>query len=272
MATLIRNLPTRVRNVLMVDGIMVNVGMLNKTTFTLKQDKLIPRAVPPLVSDIMASYIAFLRPLELILTMAAGQIPKEKAMPTTTHLFHVNGRHFETRDLTNGLIDLSKDKLGVEKGLGTADFRQLSIFIAHKHFGSQVIAEERCALLDLQAGHSSEIARRWYGVEADRLGGQINDAQLKAFMEASSIVHRFHGLLDVGRLGDEPQVSGHPLPGYFPHLTLSFSQSLNAADDKDRQIICPSIPHASVCTPHLVVACDTDALLSEQPIFECQCV
>lgn len=198
------NSPSRPRNTYIIDGHMVFVIFFNKTTFIHGIDKPIPRALPLLLSSILINHIAFIRPLEHILTRHVLRMSRQQAAKCHSHLFFVNGRELETHDLTNRLMATTKEHLHLPKGLGTADMRQLLIYFGMRVVRTEQDTEIDRSILDLQAGHLTEIAKRWYGVELGRFPGNIDPSTVAAFMDLSFAHHTVYQINDtVSILGNK---------------------------------------------------------------------
>ena len=230
MSTLIMNLPTRIRNFIIVHGKVFIVGFLNKTTFILDADKAIPRMFPNLLGKILINYISFIRGVEhLFLTHTLEN--RDDAQKTLSRLFHVNGRQLGTPDLTESLKRVTAKYLKLDEGFGTADLRQILIYISTRFIRDRDNGDEMQALLDVQAGHSSEIARRRYGVEMERLGGTVDTMKLQMFHGVSLLHHVEWRVedLDWHRVENEGQVvpvssaeSGNLRTIKFPDLAACF--------------------------------------------------
>ncbi|KAG8898158.1 hypothetical protein FRB99_007633, partial [Tulasnella sp. 403] len=197
-ATLWRNTQGRRRNVVVLDGQLIVVGYLNKTTSTFGRDKLIPRGFIKEVTQILINYLVIFRPLEHLLLSQAGMLSREDAAKCLTHLFFVNKKQLSTGNLTHKLEFESKTRFGVAKGYGTADMRQILIFIGQRRVMSRFpdkSGSEYPSTLDIQAGHTSDLARRWYGVEFERLSTLVTEDMLNAFLMVSLCHHIEFGLV-----------------------------------------------------------------------------
>ena len=192
------NLPTRIRNFIIVHGIVFIVGFLNKTTFILNADKAIPRMFPNLLGKILINYIAFIRGIEHLFLVHTLE-NRADAQSTVSRLFHVNGRQLGTADLTESLKRVTIKYLKVKEGFGTADLRQIQIYISTRFIRHRALdqGDETQALLDLQAGHNSETARKCYGLEMERLGGTVDTVALQMFHGVSLLHHREWQVEDV---------------------------------------------------------------------------
>lgn len=202
MATLLCNITGRPRNAYVINGDFVNVGLLNKTTFTLHQDKLIPRKFPPLLSAIIINYITFIRPIEHMFHLHSPNVDESDAQKSLTHLFYVNKKELGTDQLTNHLKKLTLQYLHCE--YGTADLRQQMIYWGMRFVKPSEKGEEGTALMDLQAGHSTGIARRWYGVETERLSGTMTSDMLHGFLGVSEGHHIAFNLMHMGTIRSSP--------------------------------------------------------------------
>lgn len=193
MATLIRNLPGRLRNLFVIDGTLVNVGFLNKTSFILKHDKPIPRAFNQLISSILINYIAVIRKIEHVFYSNLPNVSAALAQRTQMSLFFVAGLQIDTNIFTRILKETTLEALGVATGFGTADCRHIMMYIG-KRFVRQSTDWEGQALLDFQSGHSSGVARAWYAVEGNSLPSGLNPDSLRSFMQVSFAHHAEFGI------------------------------------------------------------------------------
>ena len=194
MATLWKNLTTRIRNMYLINGFIVNVGFLNKTTFNQNEDKPIPRAYPKSLTHILINYLSFIRPIEHILYLESPKANLVTAPRLLTHLFATRGKMLTTSTLTAQLKLHTIKYLKCSDGFGTADMRQILIFVGMRYITPKIETEQQSSLMDLQAGHSSEIARRWYGVEFERFSTDISEEMLRAFMNISFLHHGEFGV------------------------------------------------------------------------------
>jgi hypothetical protein len=195
MATLIANLSTRIRNFIIAHGVVFIISFLNKTTFTLNADKAIPRMFPHLLAKILINYISFIRIIEHLFLRYTHK-DRDATQATLSRLFHVNGRQLGTPDLTESLKRITRKYLKVVNpnfdGFGTAELRQILIYISTRFIRHRAHdkGDETQALMDIQAGHSSEVARKYYGVEMERLGGTVDSVQLEMFHQVSLLHHK----------------------------------------------------------------------------------
>ncbi|KAG8914533.1 hypothetical protein FRC00_012701 [Tulasnella sp. 408] len=181
---LLCNTATRIRNIFVADEDIITVIFANKTSYSGSGDKAVARAYPLKLGLMILTYIIIVKPITLILEDRAGLGDNEVALDRT-HLFRINGRQLDTDDLNEVLVRLvAKHVPEFPGGWTISEARQIMIYVGHKLVGEQV-TEERVALLDLQAGHHSDIAERWYGKEESRLGGSMTEGRLKAFIQTS---------------------------------------------------------------------------------------
>jgi hypothetical protein len=210
LATQFLNTATRARNIYFFSGRVFNIGMLNKTTFQLKQDKPIPRQYPHLVGLILFHYISFVRPIEILFLFELGQI--EAANLSSSFLFHVCGNQLQRRAVTGRMEDLTEDHVGYRFGI--ADFRQVIIFFGSKMVRKHDVNDRQRLLLDLQAGHSTEVAKQWYAVEAENLPSDLSSDVIEAFARVST---DHHSVL----LGSDQEVFGNPSVSVCVSLLMS---------------------------------------------------
>lgn len=194
----------RIRNIFTYDDHAITVLFANKTSYSGSGDKAIARVYPQDLSWIILMYILIIRPIELVLASYLG-IDETMLEQDRTYLFSLLGRLFDSEDLSGGLRQL----VGVclkefPKGLGLSDTRQVLTYMSQKTVAREV-TQERVALLDLQAGHTTEIAKRWYGKEEHYFSGSLTEDELKAYMEISFAHHRAFGLVEESSQVGPPQ-------------------------------------------------------------------
>lgn len=176
----------------MVDRCLVFVAQYNKTTLGQGQHKLIPRATPPLLGEALIHWDLLQPIFQFFQTQHPAYSP---AVAAQSHalIFHANGKHLDGGNLTASLEKLSEEFLGIP--LGTAAMRQLTIFIGVKYVRPLLRADDDRALLDLQAGHSTETAELHYGRDAERLPNKIDSHFLNKYRAVSHACHVAFGLL-----------------------------------------------------------------------------
>lgn len=195
MLSLYRNLATRIRNVYIDIGHVINVGFLNKTSFSHKADKPIPRAFPPKVSFVLANYLMYVRPIEHIVALMNNRSTfRDDIDKCYTNLFHINGKALKTTDLTDRLQETTRRMMGAREGFGTRDMRQIMIFIGMRYVSTQERGDEYRSRTDLQAGHVTAVARIHYGVELGRLSPHLTQEVMDAFLQVSRDHHTAFGL------------------------------------------------------------------------------
>lgn len=192
MATLIRNINTRVRNVFCSNNAIVLSHFLNKTTFHLKSDKAIVREVCPALSLALLNYIALLRGQEAKLAPHVG-IPAAAVERMQSRLFQIGSKPLKTDDLSSTLQLLwckHVTRYGETfQGWGTAGTRQNAIYVGRRWVNLPRLDKHGEALYDLQAGHSSIVARSCYGVEGNIFGGDMSPHLMRLFCELSRAHH-----------------------------------------------------------------------------------
>lgn len=201
MSTLLVNIDTRVRNLFYSNNSAVLSHFLNKTSFNLKSDKAIVREVCHALSLVLLNYVAFFRSWEATLGKQVGWEANDIEW-TLRRLFQLGPRQLNTDILTSQLqqgwrkhVTRYGDRF---PGWGTADTRQNAIYVGkHCVRTPAFVGNEGEALLDLQAGHTSNVARNWYGVEGNRLGGDIDPAITAQFCALSRGHHSSYGLTNI---------------------------------------------------------------------------
>ncbi|KAG8932633.1 hypothetical protein FRC01_012975 [Tulasnella sp. 417] len=191
MSTLLTNIDTRVRNLFFSNNAAVLAHFLNKTTFLLKSDKAIVREVCPALSLVLLNYTAFLRPCEI--AMAPVITPVDDIQWMQRRLFHIGSKQLNTEVLSLTLKSLWRRHVtrygDTFKGWGTAETRQNAIYVGRRWVSTRELDKDGEALFDLQAGHCSPVARNWYGVEGNRLGGDMDPDQMAHFCCLSRAHH-----------------------------------------------------------------------------------
>lgn len=194
---LFRNIETRIRNIYVEMGHMVNVGFLNKTSYALNADKPIPRGFPPQISFVLANYLMLIRPIEHLLSLGINTTKTvDEIDMALDHVFCHQGKLLDTSDLTDILEEYTKEDMHARDKLGTSDMRQILISIAMRHVCPQEGGEEYRARTDLQGGHVSHLARLHYGVEMGRISPNLTQEVMNAFVQVSRDHHIAFGLVD----------------------------------------------------------------------------
>ncbi|KAG9004754.1 hypothetical protein FRB90_010765, partial [Tulasnella sp. 427] len=161
MSTLMVNIDTRIRNMFFVDGRFVICGFLNKTSFLLKSDKAIPREICNALSCVLVGYTV-LRTVEVTLATLAG-VDDTRIVNMQRRLFATHTGHLNTDSLTGRLKTLWRTYIPRPhqdyEGWGTSGTRHNLIYIARKFIKASVLGSDAEAIMDLQAGHSSSVAR-----------------------------------------------------------------------------------------------------------------
>ncbi|KAG8901288.1 hypothetical protein FRC00_008030 [Tulasnella sp. 408] len=236
LATLITNIDTRVRNGFLSNGRMLLCHFLNKTTFLLKSDKAIVRELCSALSLVLANYIAFLRPIE---SKLAGQVGVDEAnvVGMQKRLFQIGSHSLETDALSEGLKRQWRKVVtrygDAFPGWGTADTRQNAIYVGKRWVKTPKMGDDGEAIFDLQAGHCSAVAQKWYGVDANRLGGDIDLAILELFRCLSRAHHSAYGLEEIAfqRRNDHPPPPENPLPPLKPITHVPDNTEAQLADE-----------------------------------------
>lgn len=194
---LYRNLSTRIRNIYVELGSLVNVGFLNKTSYTHNADKPIPRGFPPIISFILTNYLLFVRPLEHFISLENRTTQSvDDINKCYTHLFHLNGAGWVTENLTASLKTATENYMHARGGFGTKDMRQILISIATHCVTTQERGDGYRARTDLQGGHISALARIHYGVEFGRLSPNLTQEVMDDFLQISKDHHIAFGLVE----------------------------------------------------------------------------
>lgn len=248
------NIEHRVRNAYIINEALVILGMLNKTTFTAKVDKYIPRAYPILVTHMFIAYDTFLRPLESILAnLLDPQRPQTLTNNTLDHVFFFNGKQLDTDHLTARLQQFTKQHLPLpvgHTGFGTAALRQLAIYVGRKWVHPEEFVPENSAIMDLQGGHSTVIADKWYGVEGNTLASSLTTYATQAFVGVSVEHHVQFQLENLGEVGQ-------PVRSPLPHSSSSTLTRIILASGSPStpQRVPPSNPPRPIPPPTLRCMC-----------------
>ncbi|KAG9014410.1 hypothetical protein FRB90_005354 [Tulasnella sp. 427] len=166
LSCLVRNTAGRIHNICQKDGHALSVSFANKTSFNGAGDKAIARAYTPTLSWLITLYIVYIWTIQVVIKDHAG-VDDEAVTRGGDYLFSILGQH-ETKDIKRRSPSMLT-------------------YVGHKVVGRQ--GEQKTAILDLQAGHSSDIPKRWYDTEEQKLGGSLSEGELKAFEDISFAHH-----------------------------------------------------------------------------------
>ncbi|KAG9011789.1 hypothetical protein FRB90_007049 [Tulasnella sp. 427] len=233
LAAQISNTATRIRNIFSVNGHAVSILFLNKTSYSGRGDRAVARAYPNKLTQVMFNYLMLIRPVEKALL---SQIidDRQRLQAYSTYLFCGIKGPLTTDDLNVGFRTLIPQHFAnFPQGLTIRALRQIGVYAGQK-FVAPRCTQDRVAILDLQAGHTSDIAKRWYGVEDNALMGNMADTQLEAFMEISFTHHKTfdldqesHQFIDPSALGllllphnETPVNSIEQVDGSGPDFTI----------------------------------------------------
>ncbi|KAG9018062.1 hypothetical protein FRB90_012478 [Tulasnella sp. 427] len=133
------------------------------------------------------------------------EISNEAVAQDRDYLFSIMGRQLQIEGINDYLVPLVKAHLSeFPEDFTISDARQALTYVGHKVVGN-CATEQRLVDLDMQAGHSSEIAKRWYGTE-QKLGGSLSEEELPAFRDISFAHHQASGV-DRPEMGNDAQNS-----------------------------------------------------------------
>lgn len=246
-STLWKNTEGRTRNIFAHSGSTLNVGLLNKTSFATTQDKLIPRAYPASLSLIIANYLTLIRPLEHIMAINSPKVDPDMAAMALNHLFIVGNLQLGTPHLSQRLEDKTQEILGIQDGWTTRDMRQVLTYIGMRFIAPHIKELNDGATVYLQAGHCVDVAKRWYGIEFERLSNIMSPDMMEEFLYTS-----FYHHLEFGVAGPEDRDIFPPVrrqPTAIPHRLTHPPQRSQQPPQLPPPVAAPSIPPASLHTP-----------------------
>jgi hypothetical protein len=142
--------------------------------------QIIARYLPDHISQLFLSYLIIARPLELIFLRAVfGQAAEAVA---ANFLFHKSGVRWESADLSASIRAHFLTYLRVDD-ITVASYRHIQVAISRLHRTDQALFEDGDEVEDLQAGHSTGIARAHYA----QLGSvsKIEAVDMIAYLKAS---------------------------------------------------------------------------------------
>ncbi|KAG8866569.1 hypothetical protein FRC20_008119 [Serendipita sp. 405] len=190
------------RNIHIYDRRVVYVSEVEKSIWRTGHGKAVPHIYPtPAPTTQVLKYLIYFRNLSTLLIELEPNIFPSMSLSDTSHLlFNSFGRSFGTSDFSAYTKKITSQFLKISSGgFGISLCRQLSAYIAKRFILPQANTEHGDTLLaifDLQQGHTSEVARRFYGVEAGELPSRLqNDVYIK-FQIASFLHHHFYELED----------------------------------------------------------------------------
>lgn len=248
LSTQLRNTSTRVRNMYIINRHAVNVSFVNKSSYRGQGDKAVARAFPLDVTELIINYTAVICPIEIALADAIG-ISQKALISSSIYLFHTPQHNLTTDDLNIKFRALAVNHLSkCSNGLTIRDLRQIMVYIGQKFVAARC-TDDRLGILDIQAGHSTDAAKRYYGVEESTLSGNMTNTQLEAFTEMSFLHHFVCELLRPDEHPEQVSISQlydhkvHGLTVHGPGLRGRQLYDLKVAHDgTDVQCSCPASP------------------------------
>ncbi|KAB5588481.1 ATP-dependent DNA helicase tlh1 [Ceratobasidium theobromae] len=143
-------------------GILVFVLMYSKTTSMTGQDRLVAHAVPWRIGRLFLIVVSLARPLAGIL-VERFRGPEARVVQETS-VFPLRGVEMTSKILSNLIKDFFGRYLGVNMGI--LDFRHFVIALQRKKMAEAFAPIQRTiAVVDAQAGHSSETAMDHYALD-----------------------------------------------------------------------------------------------------------
>jgi hypothetical protein len=182
----LRNRIGRFRNTFWIDNIFTIVSFYNKTTSVQRFDKAIPRAYNKTISTCAFQYLTYVRDAiePFFLSQALGISP-ENIERSKDFISFVNNSQLDTSHISACIRRLAKTYLNVNRDWGIAHLRQNLCYIGDRFLNNKDKGEIHQSIVQLQAGHSTSVAERYYGVDSDRLAHQVQESMVRAFMQAS---------------------------------------------------------------------------------------
>ncbi|KAB5587620.1 ATP-dependent DNA helicase tlh1 [Ceratobasidium theobromae] len=147
-------------------GILVFVLMYSKTTSMTGHDRLVAHAVPWRIGRLFLIVMSLARPLSGILVERIKG-PSGRAIQETS-VFPLRGVEMTSKDLSDLIKEFFRRNFGVN--IGILNFRHLIIAFQRKKMAEAFAPIQRTiAVVDAQAGHSSETAMEHYALDASEM-------------------------------------------------------------------------------------------------------
>lgn len=100
------------------------------------------------------------------------------------------------------LKDTTKKYMETKVGFGTADMRQILIFIGTRYVATREKGDNFRSRIDLQGGHVTELAKLHYGIEFGRVSPHLTQEVMDDFLEVSRDHHIAFGLVHLSTYKD----------------------------------------------------------------------
>lgn len=200
-----KNILDRQRNLVYFDESLVYVSGANKTLWKNGRERAIPHVYPKVTpSTQVIRYLAYFRPLEIALVKLDPSSWKGDSLYEMEHkLFSCLGTNLHTTDFSSYMRAITTKMLKLpHHGMGIASLRQVSAFIGIRYMHAKVRQDkqdELQAAIEAQSGHSSDMARRFYGLELEHLPANIAKDVFIRFKTVSFLHHHFYSLQDNSR-------------------------------------------------------------------------
>ena len=188
---------TRARTVFRSQQDLWLVTRRSKTETLTKKETFLPMKCHPCLAECLEKYLLLIRPLEMHLALQLGG--QEAYLLYSEYLWMTKCKRTTPEQIYGFIRDFLRD--GCKTSAGVREYRQIAVEIARIHLGPrvQVRSDELLDIVARQRGHSPEVARRHYAIEADHLPGMSSDL-LEQFGRASEAWWEVTGLSKRRRL------------------------------------------------------------------------
>jgi hypothetical protein len=146
-----------------------------------QKETFLPMKCHPLLSECLEKYLLLIRPVEMQLAL---QLRGEEAyLLYSEYLWMTNCRRTTPKEMYKFIRKFLKDDCNFSGGV--QEYRQIAVEIARVYLGPRAnVDPNELDPVANQRGHSANVARRYYAVEANHLPGMSSDL-LKEYGRAS---------------------------------------------------------------------------------------
>lgn len=185
---LLRNTTSQDRTLYFQEGQFVLVQRYDKARNVSEKERIVPKFLPRQVSQIVANYYCFIRPLENLFN---DSIEPEIM---TNNMFAPCGNHLEgaqfRRVFSNSALDT------IQKQITVSVYRQIAAALIEKHCGSPEL--ERSTLASEQFAHSHTVHQKSYATSQYDFRSVSRDS----FFYFSMVSSKWHELLSLSLMED----------------------------------------------------------------------
>ena len=172
---------SRGRNMFHHDGAIWFLNQQVKSESLLWKELSIASKTSPRVTKLLEIYFLLVRPVEKALVYHLEEDPKERKRAYWLYAEYMwvhMGVKIAAKDHYSSVADFMRGEC--EANVGVRSYRQICVEIGRVFLGSEAeIEAEECDFLALQMGHSLEMARSTYALEAGHLPGMSSDLLLR---------------------------------------------------------------------------------------------